>query len=145
EHTGKDTITLRDLLHHRGGLIPDPQYQNRDASGELWHQTTDPHDRSGIISSICQTPLMYAPRATFAYSDVDLMILGLIVEQVTGPRLATDLQQERYAARGLRHAVLNPRGHGVAPAPVAAADMNGNTRDGNVSFLTQPNGTPVYI
>jgi len=145
EHTGKDTVTLRDLLHHRGGLIPDPQYQNRDAAGELWHQTTNPDDRSGIISSICQTPLMYAPRTTFAYSDVDFMILGLIVEQVTGQRLDTYLQQELYGPLGLEHTFFNPLDHGIAAEQVAATELNGNTRDGNVSFGTQPDGTPVYI
>src|SRR5699024_5687606 len=59
--TGKATITLRDLLHHRAGLIPDPQYQNLKVAGDLWYQTTNPDDRTGIISSICRTPLMYAP------------------------------------------------------------------------------------
>ena len=145
EHTGKADITLRDLLHHRGGLIPDPEYPNLTSAGELWYQTTDPDDRSGIISAICETPLMYAPRTTFAYSDVDFMILGLIVEQVTGQRLDSYLEQEFYAPLGLEHTYFNPLDHGIEPEQVAATELNGNTRDGNVSFGTQVDGTPVFI
>lgn len=144
-HTGKDTITLRDLLHHRGGMIPDPQYQNLNAAGELWYQTTEHTDRSGIISSICQTPLMYEPRTTFAYSDVDFMVLGLIVEQVTGQPLDVYLEQEFYAPLGLENTHFNPLEHGTAPEQVAATELNGNTRDGNVSFGTHPDGSDVYI
>lgn len=145
KYTGKATITLRDLLHHRGGLIPDPQYQNLNVAGDLWYQTTNPNDRSGIISSICQTPLMYAPRTTFAYSDVDFMILGLIVEQVTGMRLDEYLRQEFYGPLGLENTYFRPLDHGVDPHQIAATELNGNTRDGNVSFGTHPDGTPVYI
>lgn len=144
-HTGKDTITIRDLLHHRGGLIPDPQYQNLLVAGELWYQTTDAGDRSGIIDAICRTPLMYAPRTRFAYSDVDFMILGLIVEQVTGRRLDEYLAEEFYEPLGLTGTFFRPLDHGVDPHDIAATELNGNTRDGNVSFGTRPDGSEVRI
>lgn len=144
-HTGKDTITIRDLLHHRGGLIPDPQYQNLLVAGELWYQTTDAGDRSGVIDAICRTPLMYAPRTRFAYSDVDFMILGLIVEQVTGRRLDEYLAEEFYEPLGLTGTCYRPLDSGMDPHDVAATELNGNTRDGNVSFGTHPDGSEVRI
>src|SRR5699024_10898741 len=38
-----------------------------------------------------------------------------------------------------------PLDHGVDPHQVAATELNGNTRDGNVSFGTRPDGSDVYI
>src|SRR5699024_4815289 len=92
-----------------------------------------------------RTPLMYAPRSTFAYSDLDFMILGLIVEQVTGMRLDEYLRQEFYGPLGLQGTYFRPLDHGVNPHQVAATELNGNTRDGNVSFGTHPDGSDVYI
>ncbi|MPV50495.1 penicillin binding protein PBP4B [Pseudactinotalea sp. HY160] len=142
-HTGKETVTVRDLLHHEGGLIPDPEYPNRASAGDLWYQTDDPDDRAGIIDAISRTPLMYAPRTRFAYSDVDFMILGLLVEQITGERLDVYLENEFYGPLGLEATTFRPLASGFAPEEVAATELNGNTRDGNVSFGTLPNGDPV--
>lgn len=143
EYTGKATITIRDLLNHRAGLIPDPEYPNLDSAGDLWYQTDDPSDRTGIIDAISRSPLRHAPRTTFAYSDVDYMILGLIVEQVSGQRLDMYLEENFYGPLGLTDTVFNPLEHGVAPERVAATELNGNTRDGNVSFGELPDGEPV--
>lgn len=144
-HTGKDTVTIRDILHHYAGLIPDPEYPNLTSAGELWYQTTDHRDRSGIIEKICQTPLRHAPGTVFAYSDVDYMILGLLVEQVTGQPLDEYLQTEFYGPLGLQDTMFNPLKHGVAPERIAGTELNGNTRDGHVSFGTHLDGTPVFI
>ncbi len=144
-HTGKHTITIRDILHHYGGLIPDPEYPNLSSAGELWYQTTDHRDRSGIIERICQTPLRYAPKTVFAYSDVDYMILGLLVEQITGQPLDEYLEAEFYGPLGLEDTMFNPLDHGVAPERIAGAELNGNTRDGHIDFGTHPDGTPVFI
>ncbi|UFU02585.1 penicillin binding protein PBP4B [Ruania suaedae] len=142
-YTGKETIRLRDLLNHRAGLIPDPEYPNLSSAGDLWYQTDDPDDRTGIIDAISRSPLMYAPRTTFAYSDVDYMILGLLVEQVTGQRLDVYLEENFYGPLGLENTTFNPLEHGIDPSHVAATELNGNTRDGNVSFGEFDSGDPV--
>lgn len=144
-YTGKETVTIRDILHHVGGMIPDPEYPNLTSAGDLWYQTDDPDDRTGIIDAISRTPLRYPPRTTFAYSDVDYMILGLIVEQITGQRLDEYLQDEFYGPLGLEDTTYRPLDAGVDPERIAATELNGNTRDGNVSFGTLPDGTDVPI
>jgi len=142
---GKGTITIRDILHHYGGLIPDPEYPNLNSAGELWYQTQDPTDRKGIIDAICKTPLQYKPRTVFAYSDVDYMILGLLVEQITGKRLDQYVEQDIYAKLGITNTMFNPLKKGISPSRIAATELNGNTRDGNISFGNQADGTPVNI
>lgn len=143
--TGKSTVTVRDLLHHVGGMIPDPEYPNLGSAGDLWYQTKDADHRAGIIDAISRTPLRYAPRTTFAYSDVDFMILGLLVEQITDQRLDEYMKAQFYGPLGLRDTGYRPLDAGIPAERIAATELNGNTRDGNVSFGTQPDGTPVPL
>ncbi|MGX5696808.1 penicillin binding protein PBP4B [Agromyces soli] len=142
-YTGKETVTIRDILHHVGGMIPDPEYPNLASAGGLWYQTDSADDRAGIIDAISRTPLRYTPRTVFAYSDVDYMILGLLVEQITGQRLDQYLEQEFYGPLGLEDTGYLPLESGIEADRIAATELNGNTRDGNVSFGTLPDGGPV--
>jgi len=142
---GKATITIRDILHHYGGLIPDPEYPNLNSAGDLWYQTQDPTDRKGIIDAISKTPLQYKPRTVFAYSDVDYMILGLLVEQITGKALDQYVEQDIYAKLGITNTMFNPLKKGISSSRIAATELNGNTRDGNITFGNQADGTPVNI
>ncbi|MBJ2122543.1 serine hydrolase [Arthrobacter sp. MSA 4-2] len=48
---------------------------------------SDRSDRSETIDIIAKRPLTWAPWTTFAYSDVDYLILGLIVEQLSEQRI----------------------------------------------------------
>lgn len=141
--TGKETVTIRDILHHEGGLIPDPEYPNRTSAGALYYQSSDISDRSGIVDIISKTPLMYQPRTAFAYSDVDFMILGLLVEQISGTTLDTYFADNIAAPLGLAHTTYRPLDHGFRTDQIAPTELNGNTRDGNVSFGTLDDGTPV--
>ncbi len=132
--TGKETVTIRDILHHYGGLIPDPEYPNQLSAGELWYQSDDFADRSGIIDIISKTPLQYEPKKVYAYSDVDYMILGLLVEQITGLPLDQYVEEQIYAPLGLSKTMFRPLEKGVPQSSIAATELNGNTRDGFISF-----------
>lgn len=143
KYTGKSTVTVKDLLHHMAGEIPDPQYQKLNVAGDLYYQSSNIHDRSGIIKVICETPLIAAPRTEYLYSDVDFMILGILVEQISGQTLDAYMQDHFYGPLGLTHTTFNPLLHGFSPQDAAATELNGNTRDGNVSNGTFPDGTPV--
>lgn len=143
EHTGKSTVTVKDLLHHMAGEIPDPQYPNLSVAGDLYYQSSDIHDRSGIIDKISKTPLMVQPHTEFLYSDVDFMILGILVEQITGQTLDAYMQTHFYGPLDLNHTTFNPLTHGFSKNQIAGTELNGNTRDGNVSFGTFPDGSAV--
>ena len=144
--TGKQTIRVVDLMHHRGGLVPDPQYPSATVAGELYLQNLDDvSNRADVIDRICRTPLMYAPHTQRAYSDVDYMILGLIVEQIVGKRLDEYLQGGVYRRLGLKRTGFRPLDVKVSAELIAATELNGNTRDGTVDFGTRPDGSPVFI
>lgn len=142
--TGKQDVTIREILSHYSGQIPDPEYPNRVSAGDLWYQSSDTTNRAGIIDKICKTPLEWAPGTSYHYSDVDYMVLGLIVEQITGESLDTYLENIYKNDLGLTHTMFNPKAKGVTD--VVATELNGNTRDGWVSFGYLDDGiTPVPI
>ena len=142
---GKETVTVRDLLHHSGGNIPDPEYPNKTSAGDLWYQTNDYTNRDGIIDAICKTPLQYTPRTSIAYSDVDFMMLGLLVEKITGMPLDKYVEKNIYNKLGISNTVFNPLNKGFKKSEIAATELNGNTRDGNINFGLMEDGSPVNI
>lgn len=57
---------------------------------------------------IKRTPLEYQPGSKHIYSDVDYMLLGFIVESVTGQPLDRYVEESIYRPLGLTHTVFNP-------------------------------------
>ena len=72
---GKASVTLRQLLTHTSGL---PDYL------QLWKLEATPAAR---MQRVLSTPLLDPPGTAFRYSDLGLIALGHLVEQVTGTSL----------------------------------------------------------
>jgi uncharacterized protein YbbC (DUF1343 family)/CubicO group peptidase (beta-lactamase class C family) len=72
---GKDSVTLRQLLTHTSGL---PDYL------QLWKLESTPAAR---MQRVLRTPLLDPPGTSFRYSDLGLIALGHLVEQVAGASL----------------------------------------------------------
>ncbi len=72
---GKENISVQNLLLHQSGLIPDNALSDyANGPDEAWQK-------------ICDLKLTGPVGAVFKYSDVNFIVLGKIVEQVTGKRL----------------------------------------------------------
>ena len=152
QRTWKSELTLRDLLMHQGGFAADPQYCNPHVDTE--RQKPDPEKDNLLFAgngadeetaeateeALCRTPLLYEPGTRTVYSDVDYMILGLIVEQVTGEDLDTYLKETFLEPMGLTHITYRPLDNGFTKDDCAATELNGNTRDGVISY----NGIRTY-
>jgi CubicO group peptidase (beta-lactamase class C family) len=87
---GKETITIRHLLTHSSGLpagLPaDPAWQGRTAAHSL----------------ACAQAVTHAPGTFFRYSDVNYVLLGQVVEQVTGTPLDDYAQAHIFAPLRMR-------------------------------------------
>jgi uncharacterized protein YbbC (DUF1343 family)/CubicO group peptidase (beta-lactamase class C family) len=81
---GKETITVRQLLTHTSGLIPDIETKS------------DWHGRETAYKMACATKLRSNPGTVFTYSDVNLFMVGAIVERVSGMKLEDFVQKEIY-------------------------------------------------
>lgn len=145
----KKLLTVRNLLTHTGGFIPDPQYhnphylhlvkidgkevnlldKNNDGKNDVFTQNP-----SEILEMIKQTPLEFTPGTKNLYSDVDYMLLGIIVEHLSGKTLEEYCSKNFYDVLGLQHTVFNPLKKGFDKETIAATEIYGNTREGNIDF-----------
>lgn len=135
---GKDDLRIRDILMHQAGFPADPQYHNekydkddsiKNGKNDLYSQ-----DRDKTIEMILKTPLQYEPGSKTIYSDVDYMLLGSIIEKVTGQRLDQYFNDNFAKPLGLHRTLFNPLENGFSKSDAAATELNGNTRDGAVEF-----------
>ena len=142
----KAGLTLRDVLCHQAGFPADPQYHNLcfDAARRAYDPAAENplfagSDHSGqtrehTFRMLCRTPLMYQPGTETVYSDADYILLGFIVEALTGRRLDKYLRETFWEPLGLTRIAYNPLENGFLPQDCAATELNGNTRDGRISF-----------
>ncbi len=98
---GKSAVTLRMLLDHTSGLPAFVPFY-RTAIG-----------RQGVIDQLLGVPLIAAPGTRTTYSDLNAILLGLIVEASSGTTL------DRFAAQ----AVFSPLGMGRTTFAVADRTM----------------------
>lgn len=130
----RDKRTIRDLLTHRAGYMPDPQFFDPDSIDKygsgLYSQNRE------LTESIILTRLPFAGKKADkpVYSDVDYMLLGMVVEAITGETLDEYVNQTIYTPLGLKYTTFNPLEHGFTKAKCAATEISGNTRGGTVSF-----------
>ena len=142
----KAELTLRDILRHQAGFPADPQYYNDsyDQSSQsivpgavnVLYSGSDGSTETRIetLHSIFKTPLMYEPGTKTVYSDVDYMLLAFVIEKITGKGLDVFLKETFWDPMGLTRTTYNPLQNGFAPNDCAATELNGDTRDGYVSF-----------
>lgn len=86
---GKENVTLEQLLVHSGGLIPDNSLDDYDGG---W-ATAQP--------KICDLIPLSPPGKKFKYSDVGFILLGKIVEQVSGQTLDVFTKEEIFRPLGM--------------------------------------------
>ena len=143
----KDRLTIRDLLRHQGGFPADAKYpapylyQPGLPTGEPFRKnpfyagnSADEAAKRSTIQAICETPLEYEPGTKTLYSDLDYMILGLVVEKISGEDLNTWLKKTFWEPMGLKRISYTPLQEGFAAEDCAATELNGNTRDKLLSF-----------
>lgn len=130
----KHVVTVADLLRHSAGMPADPPYHDRARAGSLYSQ-----DRERTAGRLLRTPLETLPGTAHRYSDPDFMLLGMLVEHVSGQRLDEYVDAAFYAPLGLQRTLFAPlRGNARLPAlqasDCAATEPRGNTRDGAIRF-----------
>ena len=98
----KDRVTITDLLAHCGGLL---------WWTELFRQARDQPDAEvarHYLARICELPLDYEPRTRTVYSDLGFLLLGAVLERLTGASLDRLAADEVFAPLGMRGICFNP-------------------------------------
>ncbi|MGW4380428.1 serine hydrolase domain-containing protein [Kitasatospora sp. NPDC004531] len=130
-------ITVRQVMNHTAGLfdfLEDPRfaYESEDALRRLlatdrW-QTFTPRDL--IAVGVSHDPY-FAPGRGWHYSNTDYLVLGELIEQVTGHDWRTEVDRRVLRPLGLRHtflpgtatAVPGPHSHGYLALSDGPADI----------------------
>ncbi len=108
---GKSKITIRELLNHTSGLNEwQPLYYHAHNETETYHY-------------ICQLPLKYKVGDARHYSDLGFMMLGYLIEKVSGESLDVFLSKELYEPLGLKNTTFNPLKHGFSKSEIAATSQ----------------------
>lgn len=121
---GKSKVTIRNVLNHTAGFAPEVRFFDNYKAGKFYSQ-----DRSTTLKLIPQVPLTYETGTKILYSDTDYMLLGLIIERITGMRQDEYVETQIYKPLGLKNTMYNPLKKGFKPEDMAATERNGNTRD----------------
>lgn len=129
---GREQRLVKDLLTHTAGYAPEVHFHRPDNQhGAMFYSL----DRDRTMQLLATAVPFATERATQAvYSDTDYMLLGMIVERLTGQPLDTFVEQTFYQPMGLQRTVFNPLRKGVALTDIAATELNGNSRGGRISF-----------
>lgn len=134
----KSSVTIGMLLNHSAGYVEDPHYFNEwyDANegSEVGENHLYTRDSETTQEKLMMTPLEREPGTSALYSDVDFMLLGNIIEELTGMGLDEYMSKEFYNPLGLKHITFNPLKNGYDVNDTAATELHGNTRDGSVRF-----------
>ena len=96
----KDSITVRNLLSHSAGLV---QWQ------PTYYHASNEQQAYAVIRDM---PLQWGVGAGRHYSDFSFMLLGYIVEHVSGQHLDVFLDSALYRPLGLDSTTFVPKEHG---------------------------------
>jgi CubicO group peptidase (beta-lactamase class C family) len=99
---GKSEVTIRDLLTHTSGLksdITDPVHPNDNPS---WH------GENSALEQIVQLKLNNPPGTAFVYSDVNFIVLGYLVEILSGKPLDKYVSDNIFKPLNMRDTTYRP-------------------------------------
>ncbi len=123
KYTGKEHITISDLLNHQAGFPAGASYY---AKKEIrFKRKNDKRSNKEItLNLICETPLVYQPGTKFIYSDIDYMLLGLIIEKITNMPLDKYVEENIYKPLNLNYVCYKPLTHGFKKKNIAATEID---------------------
>ena len=95
---GKGDITIRDLLIHYSGLPPDLDL------GQPWEGRDTAYQMAFAVKPI------YPPGSKFLYSDVNFIVLGALIEKVSGESLEDYCEKNIFRPLRMTHTRFLPPG-----------------------------------
>ncbi|MCR5698435.1 MAG: DUF1343 domain-containing protein [Treponemataceae bacterium] len=136
----KRNITVKDVLNHTAGFPSAYPYfnDNCDISNGALNTGTNNNPlfsgsdasertRENTFNQLCRSPLVYEPGTKVTYSDVDFILLGFIVEKVSGRRLDDFMKANFYQTLDLEHVTYRPLENGFSKTDCVATDLAGNS------------------
>jgi CubicO group peptidase (beta-lactamase class C family) len=108
---GHEQVLVRHLLSHSSGL--DSQ------NGVLWKQASD---RAGIMKLLYALPMAWTPGERSQYRDYNMMLMGEIVQRISGQPLDRFLAQYAFRPLGMKDTGYNPSPKRIKRIPPTEQD-----------------------
>jgi len=95
-NTGKENITIRNLLLHNSGLAPFKKYYDVYSTAEE------------VINDIMNLTPEQEPGSKYVYSDLGMITLQQIIERISGKSLDKFLDENLFTPLGMNSTMYNP-------------------------------------
>lgn len=93
---GKEHVTVRNLLQHDSGLVAFRRYEQACATADA------------VMDAIYAEPLEYATGTKTIYSDLSMIVLGKVLEQIAGRPLDRFLSESVFQPCGMNNTMFCP-------------------------------------
>jgi uncharacterized protein YbbC (DUF1343 family)/CubicO group peptidase (beta-lactamase class C family) len=123
---GKQDITIRQLLVHYSGLGPDLDL------------TKEWEGKETAYRMAFEAPPERAPGAVFVYSDINFVVLGALVERLSGEPLDEYASKHIFGPLGMKETRFGPHSSGepqIAPARISPTRIAPTEEDENHRLL----------
>ncbi len=125
-----DEITLADLAGMTSGLY---DYTRVPAfRDELISDTTEEHTTAELLEFAFEEPVEFDPGTKYSYSNTNTLVLGEVIEAITGRSLAEELEDRIFDPLDLEDTVYHESGSEVPPPA-------------SLGFLVDPDEDPEPI
>jgi len=129
---GRDLRTVKDILTHNAGYAPQVKFFTRDNDlGDNFFSQNLNKTKELILTKV---PFVVGRSTKRMYSDTDYMLLGMIIEKISGLPLDLFVEYEIYQPLGLKNTVYNPLQKGFRKNQFAATEVHGTTRGNRINF-----------
>lgn len=129
---GREQRLVSDLLEHTAGYPAVVDFHRKDNHlGERFYSISSDWTKELIIKGV---PFEVMRGQRHLYSDIDYMLLGMLIERISNMPLDAYVESQIYAPLGLTNVKFNPLQKGEVKSHIAATEIQGNTRGGRIHF-----------
>lgn len=127
-----DKATVEQLLHHTGGI---PELHTNHYYMEQYNNPSKKWTQMDLLNEAVGEPAVCAPGERSVYSDVNYILLGMIIERIAGKNYDQFIREEIVKPLSLVHTFLNVSD----PTPIGTVrgyqDIRGNGKIEDCSIL----------
>jgi D-alanyl-D-alanine carboxypeptidase len=124
-------VTIRQLLNHTSGIH---NYTSVAAWQSHWGEDLRP---DSLVAFVARDTFDFAPGTRWRYSNTGYVLLGMVIEKVTGTPYATYLEEQFFRPLGLRQTMYCPSGPRDTSFATAYSSRNGALAPATYLSMTQ--------
>ncbi|MEX1188536.1 MAG: serine hydrolase domain-containing protein, partial [Bacteroidia bacterium] len=139
EFPGGENITLSNLLYHQSGI------HNFTDEQEYVAYMTEPKTHEEMLAIMMKYPADFEPGADSKYSNSNYVLLGYIIEQVTGSSYKEQLEQRIVKPLGLKQTKAGFPGNSESEEAYSYIDASVKWMPSPVTDLSIPHGAGMIV